>query len=91
MLHEYDHELAHQGGDRGAKPLEQREFEAEAIGYVVAPVPGIENRTSRDYLLTYHATAQTLRDSLGTIQVLVRRVLAIVAPRTRQAATRPAA
>jgi hypothetical protein len=82
LVHELTHELAHQGEGQQAKTVEQREFEAEATTYVVAAALGLEQPHSADYLLSYRATAETLRASLGTIQGLVRKVLAVVdAPR----------
>ena len=78
LLHELAHELAHHGEAQQAKPLGQRELEAEASSYVVAAALGLENVGSRDYLLTYAVSPDQLRVSLATIQGLVRRVLAVV-------------
>jgi hypothetical protein len=78
LLHELAHELAHQGPRQGAKPAAQRELEAEAVAFVVAAVLGLEIPTSRDYLLHWTGSAEQLKASLGTVQRLVRRVLAIV-------------
>lgn len=78
LLHELAHELAHKNEAQQAKPVSQRELEAEAVSFVVAGVLGLENVGSRDYLLTYGISAEELRGSLGTIQSLVRQVLRVV-------------
>jgi hypothetical protein len=78
LLHELAHELAHKSEAQQAKPVAQRELEAEAVSFVVAGVLGLENVGSRDYLLTYGISSEELRSSLGTIQSLVRQVLRVV-------------
>ncbi len=78
LLHEYCHEVAHRGQAQRAKLRETREFEAESTAFVVAAALGLEIPTSADYLLSHGATAEVLRSSLGTVQALARRVLAIV-------------
>jgi hypothetical protein len=80
LLHEFAHELAHQGEERRAKPLAARELEAEATAFVVAAVLELESIGSRDYLLLYQIGPTELKASLVTIQGLVRRVLAVVEP-----------
>jgi len=80
LLHELAHELAHQGPDQREKPRQQRELEAESTAFVAAAALGLESPGSRDYLLSHLATPAELRASLGTIQRLARRVLAVVAP-----------
>ncbi|MDP9359194.1 MAG: hypothetical protein M3R02_28705, partial [Chloroflexota bacterium] len=46
--------------------------------FVVAATLGFDIPTSADYLLSHGATAEVLRSSLGTVQILARRVLAVV-------------
>ena len=46
----------------------------------MAAALGLAIPTSRDYLLTYGATAQELREAAGAILALVRRMLAVVTP-----------
>ncbi len=81
LLHELVHELEHQGEGQEVKPTEVREFEAESVAYVAAATLGLEHPTARDYLLSYRGSAEQLRSSLGTVQRLVRQVLAIVGER----------
>ncbi|MDP9370029.1 MAG: ArdC-like ssDNA-binding domain-containing protein, partial [Chloroflexota bacterium] len=73
LLHEYAHEIAHHGEAQRAKPREVREFEAESVAFVVAATLGFDIPTSADYLLSHGATAEVLRSSLGTVQILARR------------------
>ncbi len=78
LLHEYCHEMAHRGEAQSAKPREVREFEAESVAFVVAAALGLEIPTSADYLLSHGTTPEVLHASLGTVQTLARRVLAII-------------
>ncbi len=78
LLHELAHELAHRGEAQRAKPVALRELEAESTAYVVGAALGLEVPHSADYLLAYGLDAAALRAALGTIQVLARRVLAVV-------------
>ena len=91
LLHELCHELAHHGGEQEAKPVGQRELEAESVAFVVAAALGIDGGFARDYLLSYKITADDLRASLGTIRQLVRRVLAVVGDVAEGEALAPAA
>ncbi len=88
LLHELAHELAHRGEAQRAKPVALRELEAESTAYVVGAALGLDIPHSADYLLGYGMDAAALRATLGTIQALVRRVLAVVdvAPETAVAA-----
>ncbi len=78
LLHELAHELAHRGEAQRAKPLALRELEAESTAYVVGAALGLDIPHSSDYLLGHGLDAAALRASLGTIQALARRVLAVV-------------
>ncbi len=78
LLHELAHELAHRGEAQRAKAVALRELEAESTAYVVGAALGLEVPHSADYLLGYGLDAAALRASLGTIQALARRVLAVV-------------
>ncbi len=78
LLHELAHELAHRGEAQRAKPVALRELEAESTAYVVGAALGLDIPHSSDYLLGHGLDAAALRASLGTIQALARRVLAVV-------------
>ncbi len=78
LLHELAHELAHRGEAQRAKPVALRELEAESTAYLVGAALGLEIPHSADYLLGHGMDAAALRASLGTIQALARRVLAVV-------------
>ncbi len=78
LLHELAHELAHRSEGQRTKPVALRELEAESTAYVVGAALGLEIPHSGDYLLGYGLDAAALRASLGTIQALARRVLAVV-------------
>ncbi len=78
LLHELAHELAHRGEAQRAKPVALRELEAESTAYLVGAALGLEIPHSADYVLGHGMDAAALRASLGTIQALARRVLAVV-------------
>ncbi len=78
LLHELAHEVAHRGEAQRAKPVARRELEAEGAAYVVGAAIGLDIPHSSDYLLAYGLDAPALRATLGKIQALARRVLAIV-------------
>jgi len=80
LAHEVAHELAHQGVEGEEKPRQVRELEAESTAYVVGQVLGVTSSFSADYLINYGLDGAALQAALGTIQRLVRRVMAIVGP-----------
>lgn len=91
LIHEVVHEVAHHGSDRPEQPRQAREFAAESVAYVVAAALGVEHPGARDYLLAYRGTAEQLKSSLGEVQRLVRRVLAIVGDEVTENGGRKAA
>lgn len=80
LAHELAHELAHQGVEGDEKSRQIRGLGAESRAYVVGQVLGVTSPFSADYLINYGLDAAALQAALGTIQRLVRRVMAIVAP-----------
>ena len=72
LIHEWGHEILHFGPARSlvdgefSKPIE--ECQAESVSYVVSHFLGIENQFSRDYLLHYGNTAETLIKNMDVIQ-----------------------
>ncbi|MDQ3540771.1 MAG: ImmA/IrrE family metallo-endopeptidase, partial [Chloroflexota bacterium] len=91
LAHEVAHELAHQGEEGDEKPRAIRELEAESTAFVVGRILGVDNPFSADYLLNYGLDAVTLRAALATIQSLVRRVMAVIAPEQGEQEVRRAA
>ena len=51
-----------------ALPIQVREGQAEAVSYIVSRYLGMENPFSRDYLLSYGNTPETLVANLGQVQ-----------------------
>lgn len=70
LLHEYSHELLHQGTDahRREPSLRVRECHAEAVCYVVAHRFGIHNPFSSDYLQSWGNTAADLTAALEVVR-----------------------
>jgi hypothetical protein len=72
LIHEWGHELLHFGPARSLvedefpKPIE--ECHAESVAYIVSHFLGIDSQFSRDYLLSYGNTAETLVKQLEVIQ-----------------------
>ena len=72
LIHEWGHELLHFGPARSLveeefpKPIE--ECQAESVAYIVSHFLGIDSQFSRDYLLHYGNTTETLMKNMGIIQ-----------------------
>src|SRR5687767_2167776 len=72
LIHEWGHELLHFGPARSLveeefpKPIE--ECQAESVAYIVSHFLGIDSQFSRDYLLHYGNTAETLSKNMEVIQ-----------------------
>lgn len=75
LLHEYAHCLAHFGLLVAGKTNQQCELEAEAACFVAMKILGLDYPFARDYLLNFKATPDALHQSLGAIQMIVRRML----------------
>ena len=72
LIHEWGHEILHFGPARSLIeeefPKSVEECQAESVSYVVSYFLGIENQFSRDYLLHYGNTAETLIKNMDVIQ-----------------------
>ena len=73
LIHEWGHEILHFGPGRSLidaadLPKAVEECQAESVSYVVSHFLGIENQFSRDYLLHYGNTAETLIKNMDVIQ-----------------------
>ena len=72
LIHEWGHELLHFGparslvDDEFPKPIE--ECQAESVAYILSHFLGIDSQFSRDYLLHYGNTAETLITNMEVIQ-----------------------
>jgi len=72
LIHEWGHELLHFGPARSLvedefpKPIQ--ECQAESVAYIVSHFLGIDSQFSRDYLLHYGNTAETLTKNMPVIQ-----------------------
>jgi Zn-dependent peptidase ImmA (M78 family) len=72
LIHEWGHELLHFGPARSLvedefpKPIE--ECQAESVAYIVSHFLGIDSQFSRDYVLHYGNTAETLIQNMEVIQ-----------------------
>ncbi len=72
LIHEWGHELLHFGparslvDDEFPKPIE--ECQAESVAYIVSHFLGIGSQFSRDYVLHYGNTAETLIKNMEVIQ-----------------------
>ena len=72
LIHEWGHEILHFGPARSLveeefpKPIQ--ECQAESVAYIVSHFLGIDSQFSRDYLLHYGNTAETLVKNMDVIQ-----------------------
>jgi hypothetical protein len=72
LIHEWGHEILHFGPARSLieeefpKPVQ--ECQAESVAYIVSNFLGIDSQFSRDYLLHYGNTAETLIKNMDIIQ-----------------------
>jgi hypothetical protein len=72
LIHEWGHEILHFGPARSLveeefpKPIQ--ECQAESVAYIVSHFLGINSQFSRDYLLHYGNTAETLIKNMPVIQ-----------------------
>jgi hypothetical protein len=72
LIHEWGHEILHFGpasseaSNELSKPIE--ECQAESVAYIVSHFLGIDSQFSRDYLLHYGNTAETLVKHMDVIQ-----------------------
>src|SRR5688572_19972241 len=72
LIHEWGHEILHFGPARSLveeefpKPIQ--ECQAESVAYIVSHFLGLDNQFSRDYLLHYGNTAETLIKNMPVIQ-----------------------
>jgi hypothetical protein len=73
LIHEWGHEILHFGPGRSLiaavdLPKAVEECQAESVAYVVSHFLGIENQFSRDYLLHYGNTVETVLKNMDVIQ-----------------------
>ena len=90
LAHELAHEMLHHGPDRGTMSKVVRETQAEAVAFVVSRGIGLETRSAAaDYIALYNGDANTLTESLATIQKASSQILSDLLPEDR-AASAPA-
>ena len=72
LIHEWGHEILHLGPGKSEEmeqlPTAVRECQVESVAYIVSKSLGIDSQFSRDYLLHYGNTAETLIANMETIQ-----------------------
>ncbi len=72
LIHEWAHEILHRQWldvtESRQIPTPIRELQAESVAYVVSQYLGLESPFSKDYLLHYGNTAETLVENMDTIQ-----------------------
>jgi hypothetical protein len=72
LIHEWGHEILHFGPARSLveeefpKPIQ--ECQAESVAYIVSHFLGMDSQFSRDYLLHYGNTAETLIKNMDVVQ-----------------------
>ncbi len=74
LLHEFSHEVMHQGDKLEFTTEDQRELEAEAGSYLLAQLYGLTNPFSADYILHYGGCVEDFHDSLTRIHLAVRQI-----------------
>jgi hypothetical protein len=76
LVHEFAHELLHQGGDDRPASKTVRETEAEAVAFIVSTAIGIQSSVdATDYIQLYDGNADMLRQSLNRIQATAKTIL----------------
>lgn len=76
LVHEYGHELLHRDERRKKTTKQIRETEAEAVGYVVSHVIGLDAKShSSDYIQLYNGDSDTLSESMHLIQQTAARIV----------------
>jgi antirestriction protein ArdC len=86
LVHEFAHELLHQGERRLAVPKRVRELEAEAVAYVVSEAVGLNTNTACvDYIQLYQGNTETLTESLTAIRQTASVILEAVLPEAPKA------
>jgi antirestriction protein ArdC len=86
LVHEFAHELLHQGERRLAVPKRVRELEAEAVAYVVSEAIGLNTNTACvDYIQLYQGNTETLTESLTAIRQTASVILEAVLPEAPKA------
>lgn len=88
LVHEYAHELLHQGDKKGEQSRKVKETEAEAVAFVVCQAVGLETGTAAsDYIQLYNGKKETLRESLSRTQDSAQEILGslVWSPQTKEA------
>ena len=81
LVHEFAHELLHQGERKHETSRTARETEAGAVAYVVGRASGVDSATRlTDYIQLYRGDATVLGESLEFIQKTAARIVAGLKP-----------
>jgi len=80
LVHEWAHEILHQGKDLKCLSKTVLETEAEAVAFVVCNAVGLDTNTaSSDYIQLYSGNKETLMESLERIKRTAEQILREVA------------
>jgi hypothetical protein len=74
-VHEYAHELLHQGDKAPPASKKVRETEAEAVAFVVCEAIGLETGSCVDYIHLYDGDKDTLAASLERIRTTAAGII----------------
>ncbi len=79
LVHEWAHEILHQGDPENRPPKTVRETEAEAVAFIVGHAIGLDlNTASSDYIKLYQGDRETLAASLDRIQKTACRIIVAI-------------
>ena len=78
LLHELAHGLEHFRDERLGAHRIQVELEAESASAVVCAMLGLEHPSARDYILSYHGSADDLKASLGAVKRIVGQTVTLL-------------
>lgn len=78
VLHELAHGLEHFRAERLEAHRLQMELEAESASAVVCAMLGLEHPSARDYILSYHGSAEDLKASLGAVKRIVGKMVTLL-------------
>jgi len=67
LIHEYGHEILHQGSENKELARGKKECQAEAVSFIVGRYFGIDNPFSGDYILQWGGTRDKLKENIEKV------------------------
>lgn len=80
--HEWAHQMANHHNRHDETTKIQRELVAESVSFIVARLFGLDNPFSRNYLINWKGTTESLHSNLSEIHSLVKRIAGLLSQRS---------